>query len=86
MLTECGEKGVKGAVVLAGGFGEASPEGAELEARTIEVAKRYGVRIIGPNTNGIFDAHTNLNMVGWAGYLQRRARYDVAVCQRLPCR
>jgi acetyltransferase len=67
MVAECGEKGVKGAVVLAGGFGEASPEGAELEARMSEVAKRYGVRIIGPNTNGIFDAHTNLNLVGWPG-------------------
>jgi acetyltransferase len=67
MIAECGEKGVKGAVVLAGGFGEASPEGAELEARTLEVARRYGVRVVGPNTNGIFDAHTNLNMVGWPG-------------------
>jgi acetyltransferase len=67
MVAECGEKGVKGAVLLAGGFGEASPEGAELEARTIEVARRYGVRIIGPNTNGIFDAHTDLNLVGWPG-------------------
>ncbi|MDB5378248.1 MAG: hypothetical protein JWR00_2694 [Rubritepida sp.] len=67
VIAECGEKGVKGAVLLAGGFGEASAEGAELEARAIEVAKRYGVRLIGPNTNGIFDAHTGLNLVGWPG-------------------
>jgi len=67
VVTECGEKGVKGAVLLAGGFGEASAEGAELEARTIEAGKRYGVRLIGPNTNGIFDAHTGLNLVGWPG-------------------
>jgi acetate---CoA ligase (ADP-forming) len=67
VIAECGEKGVKGAVLLAGGFGEASEEGAELEARTIEVARKYNVRLIGPNTNGIFDAHTGLNLVGWPG-------------------
>ncbi|HEV7372157.1 acetate--CoA ligase family protein [Arenibaculum sp.] len=67
VIRACGEKGVKGAVVLAGGFGEASPEGAELEARTVEVARRYGVRLVGPNTNGIFDGHTGLNLVGWPG-------------------
>jgi acetyltransferase len=67
VIGECGEKGVKGAVLLAGGFGEASEEGAELEARTVAVAKKYGVRLIGPNTNGIFDAHTGLNLVGWPG-------------------
>ena len=67
VIAECGEKGVKGAVLLAGGFGEASEEGAELEARTIEAGKRHGVRLIGPNTNGIFDAHTGLNLVGWPG-------------------
>ena len=66
VLQACGEKGVKGVVVLAGGFGEASEEGAELEARTVEMARRYGVRMVGPNTNGIFDAHTGLNLVGWS--------------------
>jgi len=67
VIAECGAKGVKGAVLLAGGFGEASEEGAELEARTIAAGKAHGVRIIGPNTNGIFDAHTGLNLVGWPG-------------------
>ncbi|MES2710621.1 MAG: acetate--CoA ligase family protein [Pseudomonadota bacterium] len=67
VIAECGAKGVKGAVLLAGGFGEASEEGAELEARTIAAGKAHGVRLIGPNTNGIFDAHTGLNLVGWPG-------------------
>ncbi len=65
VLRACGEKGVKGAVILAGGFGEASEAGAELEARTIAAARAGGVRVIGPNTNGIFDGHTGLNLVGW---------------------
>ena len=63
----CGRKNVKGALVLAGGFSEASPEGAQLEARAVETARRYGVRLIGPNTNGMFDGHTGCNLVGWPG-------------------
>jgi acyl-CoA synthetase (NDP forming) len=63
----CGRKNVKGALVLAGGFSEASPEGALLEARALETARRYGVRLIGPNTNGMFDGHTGCNLVGWPG-------------------
>jgi acyl-CoA synthetase (NDP forming) len=63
----CGRKNVKGALVLAGGFSEASPEGALLEARAVETARRYGVRLIGPNTNGMFDGHTGCNLVGWPG-------------------
>jgi acyl-CoA synthetase (NDP forming) len=63
----CGRKKVKGALVLAGGFSEASPEGALLEARALETARRYSVRLIGPNTNGMFDGHTGCNLVGWPG-------------------
>jgi acyl-CoA synthetase (NDP forming) len=67
VMEHCGRKNVKGALVLAGGFSEASPEGALLEARAVETARRYGVRLIGPNTNGMFDGHTGCNLVGWPG-------------------
>jgi acetate---CoA ligase (ADP-forming) len=65
MIEQCGKKGVKGAIVLAGGFGEASEEGARLERELVEVARRYGVRIIGPNTSGMFSARTGCNASGW---------------------
>jgi acetyltransferase len=67
VIRACGEKRVKGAVILAGGFSEASEEGKALEAKTVAVARRYGVRLVGPNTNGMFDGHTGLNLVGWPG-------------------
>lgn len=51
VVESCGKKGVKGAMLLAGGFSEASEEGKALEARTLEIARRYGVRLVGPNTN-----------------------------------
>ena len=65
VVRECGEKGVKGALLLAGGFSEASEEGARLEEETARVAREYGVRLIGPNTNGLFSARYDCNAIGW---------------------
>jgi acetyltransferase len=66
VIGQCGAKGVKGAVVLAGGFAEAGPEGVELQARMVEAARRHGVRIVGPNTSGIFNTHAHSNIVGFS--------------------
>jgi len=65
VIALCGARGVKGALVLAGGFSEAGAAGAELEARTLEAARTGNVRMIGPNTNGMFDGHTGMNLTGW---------------------
>jgi len=66
VIAQCGARGVKGAVVLAGGFAEAGEEGAELQARMVEEAVRCGVRIVGPNTSGIFNTHAQANIVGFS--------------------
>ena len=56
VLRECGEKGVKAVIIISGGFRETgTEEGAKLEDEVIEIAKQYGIRIIGPNCIGIFD-------------------------------
>ncbi len=52
-VRECGECGVKGAVVISGGFSEAGAEGEELQRELAKVAAEYGVRLIGPNCQGI---------------------------------
>ncbi len=56
-VQDCGEKGVKGAVIITGGFSEAGPEGEELQQQTAEIAHRYGVRLIGPNCQGVNNPH-----------------------------
>jgi len=66
VIAQCGAKGVKGAVVLAGGFAEAGPEGSALQAQMVAEANKYGVRIIGPNTSGIFNTHAHSNIVGFS--------------------
>jgi acetyltransferase len=52
-IQDCGEKGVKGAVIISGGFSEAGPEGEALQKTAASVAAQYGVRLVGPNCQGI---------------------------------
>jgi len=66
-MRECGEKGVKAVVVISAGFREASVEGMERELELIEIAKKYGIRVIGPNCLGIIDTYTPLNATFAAG-------------------
>ncbi len=63
LIAECGRRGVKGAVILASGFGETGEEGAALEAQMMEIARAHGVRIIGPNTSGMFNLHHQINLL-----------------------
>lgn len=67
VIDACGRAGVKGAVLLAGGFSEASEEGRILEDKTIDIARRHNVRVIGPNTNGMFSARLGCNAIGTLG-------------------
>ena len=64
VLEDCGQKGVNGAVVLAGGFGEMGPDGRKLETEMVAVAKKHNIRLIGPNTSGMLNLHDKLNLVG----------------------
>ncbi|MCC8194238.1 MAG: acetate--CoA ligase family protein, partial [Deltaproteobacteria bacterium] len=66
VIAQCGQKGVKGAVVLAGGFAESGPDGAALQGQMVDEARKYGVRIVGPNTSGIFNTHAGCNIVGFS--------------------
>ena len=56
-VQECGEAGVKGVVIITGGFSEAGDEGEELQKQVVEAAQRFGVRVIGPNCQGVNNPH-----------------------------
>jgi len=52
-LERCGRAGVKAALVLASGFAEdANEDGAALQARIVEAARRYDMAVCGPNAEG----------------------------------
>ena len=62
VVDECGEKGVKGLVVITAGFREVGPTGLELENRLIERVNYWGMRMIGPNCFGIINTNPNIMM------------------------
>ena len=53
VLEECGKKGVKFAIVHTAGFKEVGEEGIKLEKQIVEIAHKHGMRIYGPNSQGI---------------------------------
>jgi acetyl coenzyme A synthetase (ADP forming)-like protein len=60
-LEDCGERGIRAAIVLSGGFREVGPEGAALEDELVRIAKAHDMRIIGPNCVGLLDIHMPFN-------------------------
>ncbi|MBE0447904.1 MAG: acetate--CoA ligase family protein [Actinobacteria bacterium] len=61
VMEEAGEKGVKAAVIISAGFKETGIEGARLEKQVIDIAERYGIRVLGPNCLGVADTGCGLN-------------------------
>jgi acyl-CoA synthetase (NDP forming) len=55
-VEDCGKKGVKHIIINSGGFSETGPAGAAIEKDFLAKAKRYGIRILGPNCQGIINS------------------------------
>jgi acetyltransferase len=60
-VEECGEKGVKGLVVITAGFKEVGKKGKQLEKRLLELVRHYDMRMVGPNCLGVIDTVSHLN-------------------------
>lgn len=64
VLDECGKANVAGAVIVAVGFSESGTAGEELETEISQISESNGIRFIGPNTSGMINVHSDLNLVG----------------------
>ena len=61
-VIECGEKGVKGIVLITAGFKEIEDQkGQALQSEVTKLADQFGIKIIGPNTFGVVNLHLPLN-------------------------
>lgn len=60
-LEECGQKGVKGAIIISAGFRETGSEGVKMERALVEIAHKYNIRMIGPNVLGVIDTIGKMN-------------------------
>jgi len=56
IIEECGQKNVKGAVIITAGFKEIGESGAKLEHRVKEIAQKHDLSLIGPNCFGIINS------------------------------
>ena len=55
-IIDCGKKGVKAAIINSAGFSEMGEEGERLQKEFLDNAKEYGVRLFGPNCQGIINS------------------------------
>ncbi|CAM5392556.1 GNAT family N-acetyltransferase OS=Streptomyces alboniger OX=132473 GN=CP975_26965 PE=4 SV=1 [Streptomyces alboniger] len=55
VVAECGERGVRGLVVLSAGYAESGAEGRERQRELVRQARSYGMRIVGPNAFGVIN-------------------------------
>ncbi len=53
VMRDCIQRGIKAAIITSGGFAEADETGKELQSQVLSIAKRGGMRIIGPNSLGV---------------------------------
>ncbi|MCJ8502302.1 acetate--CoA ligase family protein [Desulfatitalea alkaliphila] len=61
-LAACGRKGIRHAIVVSGGFKEVGGDGVQMEADLVAVARRHGMRFIGPNCLGVVNPHHRFNV------------------------
>eukprot|EP00276_Gloeochaete_wittrockiana_P013301 CAMPEP_0184331976 /NCGR_PEP_ID=MMETSP1089-20130417/1255_1 /TAXON_ID=38269 ORGANISM="Gloeochaete wittrockiana, Strain SAG46.84" /NCGR_SAMPLE_ID=MMETSP1089 /ASSEMBLY_ACC=CAM_ASM_000445 /LENGTH=547 /DNA_ID=CAMNT_0026655163 /DNA_START=270 /DNA_END=1909 /DNA_ORIENTATION=- len=62
-MEDCGKKGVRGVIIISAGFAEeqVGEGGKELLRKCLEIGKKYGMRIIGPNCLGVISSVSGLN-------------------------
>jgi acetyltransferase len=68
IITDCGECGVAGAIVISAGFRESGRAGAALEEEMLRRSRRYNLRILGPNCLGVIRSDTGFNATFSAGH------------------
>ncbi len=56
ILEDCARSKVRSVIINTAGFSEVGSEGADLEKSIIEIARRGGVRVFGPNCQGIMNS------------------------------
>jgi acetyltransferase len=61
VLEECAESGIEAVIIISAGFREAGQKGAALERSVVRLARRHGIRFLGPNCLGIMRPDIGLN-------------------------
>ena len=71
VMKDCGEKGVRAAIVITAGFRETGVQGGQMEREVMGIAAEYGIDVLGPNCLGLIDTNSSLNASFAASMPQR---------------
>ena len=61
-LEQCGQKGIKGAIIISAGFKEVGGQGIEREEQIKAIAKKHGISFIGPNCLGVINTDPSVKL------------------------
>lgn len=61
-LEQCGQKGVRGVVIISAGFREVGAAGLQREDEIVQIARKYGMRFIGPNCLGVINTDPRVHL------------------------
>ena len=85
----CGRKGVRGLVVISSGFAEIGGDGPARQQELLEICRRWGMRLVGPNCMGVLNTDPNVDLngtfatimpeVGSVGFLSQSGAVGLAV-------
>ncbi len=62
VIDDCGKAGVRAAVVITSGFGEEGAAGRAAQIDVVRTARRYGIRLVGPNCLGLINTDPAIRM------------------------
>jgi len=65
VMEDCVAKGVKAGLIVSAGLGETGEEGARIEREIVSIAKRGGMRFVGPNCMGHINTAANFYTTGF---------------------
>jgi acetyltransferase len=82
IMEQCAQKGIKAAVIVSENFAEAGDGGPQLQQQLVDITNRTGIRIIGPNTVGVFNFANGLVTIPYMiGYKDIR-KGGIAYCSQ----
>lgn len=89
LMEDFGKIGTRRAIIISAGFKEVGPAGRHMEEQLKEVARRYGIRFLGPNCMGIINSALSLNVTvmplpGKPGSLGMASQSGTYITQTLP--
>jgi acyl-CoA synthetase (NDP forming) len=82
IIEQCARKGVKAAVIVSENFADAGGEGAKLQQQLVDITTQSGIRIMGPNTVGVFNAANGFTTIPYPFGYDRVRKGGIAYCSQ----